>query len=120
MPSPTNRIALAKRDLKTTKRRLRTNRRTGIATAFSRKKNTLRVVDPSTGKADKVVIGGELTGVRFKKTKPKTGYSGTTQNATATGFDMKGRRKQFSKTVTGRDKTGKEIGTTEIKKISRK
>ena len=120
MVSPSNRISLAKRDLKTTKERLRSNRRTGIAEAFSRKKNTLRVVDPSTKKADVVVIGGELTGVRFKKTKPKTGYSGTTQNATATGFDMKGRRKQFSKTVTGRDKTGKEIGTTEIKKISRK
>ena len=121
MPSPTNRIALAKRDLKTTKRRLRSNRRTGIATAFSRKRNTLRVVDPSTKKADKVVIGGKnlvLNVVPGKKTK---GYSGTTQEGTVTSFDfMKGRRKEFTKTVTGRDKTGKEIGTTEIKKVSRK
>ena len=58
MVSPSNRISLAKRDLKTTKERLRSNRRTGIAEAFSRKKNTLRVVDPSTKKADVVVIGG--------------------------------------------------------------
>ena len=52
-----------------------------------------------------------------KKTRE---YSGEFQEGQVKSFSMQGRRKEFTKTVTGRDKTGKEIGTTEIKKISRK
>jgi len=121
MPSPSNRIALAKRDIKQIRKNIRTNRRTRIAEAFSPKKNTLRLIDPSTGKAGKVVIGGKNLVLNVVKGKKTRGYGGTTQEGTVTSFDfMKGRRKEFTKTVTGRDKTGKEIGTTEIKKVSRK
>jgi hypothetical protein len=88
----------------------------------------LRLIDPSTGKAGKVVIGGAVQRIGSKKsggsqsriTKVNTGYGGKTVDAELTAVRMKGKRKTFSKKVTGRDKTGKEIGYTTITKTRTK
>ena len=128
MPSPSNRIALAKRDIKQIRKNIRGNIRTRIAEAFSPKKNTVRIISPSTGKAGRVVIGGAIQrigpknsgGTQSRITKVNTGFGGKTVDAELTAVRFSGKRKAFNKTVTGRDKTGKEIGYTTITKTRTK
>ena len=128
MPSPSNRIALAKRDIKQIRKNIRGNRRTRIAEAFSPKKNTVRIISPSTGKAGSVVIGGAIQrigpknsgGTQSRITKVNTGFGGKTVDAELTAVRFSGKRKAFNKTVTGRDKKGREIGYTTITKTRTK
>ena len=128
MPNPTNRIALKRQKVKEIRKNIRGNRRTRIAEAFSPKKNTLRLIDPSTGKVGKVVIGGTVQqigpknsgGSQSRITKVTTGFGGKTVDAELTAVKMKGKRKIFNKTVTGRDKKGRETGYTTITKVKTK
>ena len=117
--TPFNQIAIKKRDIKTARARIRANRNTGIATAFSRKRNTLRVIDPSSKKASSVVIGGHISELRGAPSEKTTGYGGTTVTGRA-GVTMTGKRKQYDKHVTGRDKKGRETGYTVITKYNKK
>tara|TARA_R100000458_G_C8266509_1_gene241511 strand:+ start:499 stop:1410 length:912 start_codon:yes stop_codon:yes gene_type:complete len=117
--SPFNQIALKKRDIKIKKAQIRANRNTGIAETFSRKRNTLRVIDPSSKKASSVIIGGHISELSGAPSEKTTGYGGTTVTGTA-GVTMKGKRKQYDKHVTGRDKKGRETGYTVITKYNKK